>query len=84
MPIIATSQLLPPESWEEFEDICADLFMLEWGDPAAVRHGRKGQRQHGVDIYGRPTTQAATKAFNARAKACGRPLPSRQQKSPRR
>jgi hypothetical protein len=56
MPIIATSQLLPPESWEEFEDICADLFMLEWGDPAAVRHGRKGQRQHGVDIYGHPTT----------------------------
>src|SRR5262249_18707370 len=56
MPIIATSQLLSPESWEEFEDICADLFMLDWGDPSAVRHGRKGQRQHGVDIYGHPTT----------------------------
>ena len=54
MPTIATSQLLPPESWEEFENICADLFSLEWGDPSVVRHGRHGQRQQGVDIYGRP------------------------------
>jgi hypothetical protein len=53
MPTIATSQLPPPESWDEFENICADLFSLEWHDPNVVRHGRQGQAQHGVDIYGR-------------------------------
>lgn len=53
MPTLATSQLLPPKSWDEFEDICADLFALEWGDRNVVRHGRQGQRQSAVDIYGR-------------------------------
>ncbi len=54
MPTLATSQFAPPKSWDEFEELCADLFMREWGDPNAVRHGRQGQRQNGVDIYGQP------------------------------
>jgi hypothetical protein len=53
MPTIASSLLLPPKSWDEFEDICADLFSREWGDRNASRYGRSGQRQNGVDIYGR-------------------------------
>jgi tetratricopeptide (TPR) repeat protein len=53
MPTISSSQLPPPKSWDEFEEICADLFTLEWRDRNVVRHGRQGQRQHGVDIYGR-------------------------------
>lgn len=52
MPSASNSQLLPPSSWEEFEDICADLFALEWKYPQVVRYGRKGQRQKGIDIYG--------------------------------
>jgi hypothetical protein len=28
-------QLNPPASWEEFEDICADLFMREWAIPTS-------------------------------------------------
>jgi hypothetical protein len=31
-------------------DICA----IEWGDPGATRFGRKGQKQYGVDVYGKP------------------------------
>jgi hypothetical protein len=54
MPTVGGSQLPPPKSWDEFEDMCADLFMAEWGDRNAMRHGRQGQRQNGVDIYGRP------------------------------
>jgi tetratricopeptide (TPR) repeat protein len=50
----ATSHFEPPKSWEEFEDICADLFSREWNDPSTTRYGRQGQRQNGVDIYGRP------------------------------
>jgi hypothetical protein len=54
MPTVSSSQLDPPKSWDELEEICADLFAVEWGDRNTVRHGRQGQRQNGVDIYGRP------------------------------
>jgi len=53
MPNANNEQLRPPRDWDEFEDICADLFSLEWGDPHVVRYGRSGQSQNGVDIYGK-------------------------------
>ena len=53
MPTVATSELPIPKSWDEFEDICADLFSLIWNDHNTVRYGRMGQRQNGVDIRGR-------------------------------
>lgn len=40
----------PPRSWEQFEELCADLFEAMWSDPRLVRNGRAGQPQHGVDI----------------------------------
>ncbi|WP_024527270.1 restriction endonuclease [Serratia fonticola] len=40
----------PPRSWEQFEELCADLFEAMWSDPNLVRHGRAGQVQDGVDI----------------------------------
>jgi len=43
----------PPRSWDQFEELCADVFQSSWQDPAMVRHGRAGQRQDGVDIVGR-------------------------------
>ncbi|MGY4426343.1 hypothetical protein ACVWY2_008792 [Bradyrhizobium sp. JR6.1] len=46
-------QLRPPPSWDKFEEICADLFSRIWKDNQVVRYGRTGQRQHGVDIYGK-------------------------------
>lgn len=46
-------QLRPPPSWEKFEEICADLFSRIWNDTQLVRYGRDGQRQNGVDIYGK-------------------------------
>lgn len=42
-----------PRSWEQFEELCADIFQSDWKDPAIVRHGRAGQRQDGVDIVAR-------------------------------
>jgi hypothetical protein len=56
MPTPATSNLPNPKDWNEFEEICADLFSNEWGDRNATRNGRQGQRQNGVDIYGSPST----------------------------
>jgi hypothetical protein len=46
----ATLDYAPPKTWQQFEELCADLFQVAWNDPALVRHGRAGQRQHGVDI----------------------------------
>src|SRR5882724_4179661 len=54
MPTIATAQLPPPGSWEEFESMCADLYARIWQDDGTQKHGRTGQPQAGVDIYGRP------------------------------
>lgn len=40
---------------EEFENLILDLCKLEWADPyASDRHGRSGQEQMGIDIYGYP------------------------------
>ncbi|NOJ41056.1 HTH domain-containing protein [Bradyrhizobium australiense] len=46
-------QLRPPQSWDKFEEICADLFSRIWNDTQLVRYGSTGQRQNGVDIYGK-------------------------------
>ena len=54
MPSPTTTDLPIPKSWDEFEDICADLLKCMWSDPYVVRNGRSGQGQHGVDIYGKP------------------------------
>jgi hypothetical protein len=56
MPTPSTANLPIPKDWNEFEDICADLFSKEWGDRNATRNGRQGQRQNGVDISGSPAT----------------------------
>lgn len=52
MPTIANSLLPIPKSWVEFEDICRDSFGERWANPNLVKHGRAGQAQQGVDIYG--------------------------------
>ncbi|MDD2018895.1 hypothetical protein [Pseudomonas putida] len=53
MPTVTTSRLPTPTSWDEFEDICKTSFGLRWSNPNLSRHGRQGQQQDGVDIYGR-------------------------------
>lgn len=52
MPTIANSRLPTPNGWDEFEDICRSSFALRLASPNLVRHGRQGQKQDGVDIYG--------------------------------
>src|SRR6266478_4000717 len=55
MPTVSRSIYAPPKDWDEFEEMCADVFGAEWGDRNATRYGRQGQRQNGVDIYGKPS-----------------------------
>ncbi len=42
-----------PRDWQIFEDFCRDLFAAEWEDPETQKHGRSGQKQRGVDVFGR-------------------------------
>ena len=46
-------QIPPPADWQDFQRLCCDLWKLIWRDPNAQEYGRLGQRQNGVDIYGR-------------------------------
>lgn len=44
--------LHPLGYWEEFELLCFRLWRSIWNDPNAHQYGRRGQAQHGVDVYG--------------------------------
>ncbi|KNE24871.1 hypothetical protein [Achromobacter spanius] len=52
MPTLANARYPKPTSWDEFEDICLSSFKTRWKNPNLQRHGRQGQAQLGVDIYG--------------------------------
>lgn len=45
-------QIAPPKEWGTFEDLCHALFKQVWQDLLAQKNGRRGQRQHGVDVFG--------------------------------
>lgn len=42
-----------PLDWQAFERCCRVLFECLLNDPQTNLHGRSGQPQHGVDVYGR-------------------------------
>ena len=52
MPTLSSMKIPPPKSWEEFEEITLDACKMRWENPDLQMHGRKGQAQNGVDIYG--------------------------------
>ncbi|MEX3853690.1 hypothetical protein AB3X94_06430 [Paraburkholderia sp. BR10923] len=53
MPTLANSHVAPPKSWDEFEDIVCSAAKNRWQNPDFTRHGRQGQSQDGVDVYGK-------------------------------
>lgn len=54
MPTTSGILIPKPRSWDELEVIVWALFCRIWHDDHAQRFGREGQRQHGIDILGRP------------------------------
>jgi hypothetical protein len=42
----------PPNDATAFESLCLDLWKDIWQDSGAQKHGRRGQKQDGVDIFG--------------------------------
>lgn len=52
MPSLDSMVIPPPRSWDEFEAITLSCIKIKWSSPNFTRHGRGGQEQHGVDLYG--------------------------------
>ena len=52
MPTISSSKVPSPKSWDEFEEITLSAAKLRWNSTDFYRHGRQGQKQDGVDIWG--------------------------------
>jgi len=50
-------QIPAPKNWDKFEDLMRALFAAVWKNPLIQRHGRAGQTQYGVDIFGSPKDQ---------------------------
>lgn len=45
----------PPADWQAFERLAFDLYAAVWKATDTVIHGRRGQAQAGVDVYGTDT-----------------------------
>ncbi len=52
MPTYADMNMAPPKSWDEFEEIVCSAAKNRWRNAEFSRHGRQGQRQDGVDVFG--------------------------------
>lgn len=55
MPSRKTTYFAQLTDADEFESLVRDLCAFEWGDPHTQKFGRRGQKQFGVDVYGKPT-----------------------------
>ena len=51
------TQILPPTNDEDFEEKSIVLWRRIINDPNVKRHGKRGSRQQGVDLYGRRDQQ---------------------------
>ncbi|NCC04365.1 MAG: tetratricopeptide repeat protein [Proteobacteria bacterium] len=49
----SSTSIRPPKNWQDFERSARILFKCHLNDPSTKTNGTAGQRQNGVDIYGR-------------------------------
>lgn len=64
-----TSVSFPPsKDWQAFGRHSRVLFEHSLGDPQTQTNGRPGQRQHGVDIYGRRKSNGAQVGIQCKGK----------------
>ncbi len=52
VPTITEMELPKPKNWQEFERMARDAMAQCWQSTDLQMHGRSGQAQNGVDIYG--------------------------------
>ncbi len=67
--MIAPTQIRKPENWQDFETLCKKLWGEIWDCSDTIqRHGRTGQCQHGVDVYGIPKGENAYYGIQCKGK----------------
>ena len=71
MPDLRNLQLAPLDDEERFEDLCLALWRRILNQPAAQRNGRRGQRQQGVDLFGRRDGSSAWVAIQCKVRSGG-------------
>lgn len=64
----AKKQLRKPENWEDFESLCKKLWGEIWECKEIKKNGRKGQSQHGVDVYGIPKGESSHYGIQCKGK----------------
>jgi hypothetical protein len=74
MPTLASLSLPRPCNWQDFESLCCDLWRCRWGDPDTQKHGRSGQPQAGVDVFGQPNRGAEWAGVQCKLKGEGEQL----------
>ncbi|HSK74736.1 MAG TPA: tetratricopeptide repeat protein, partial [Pyrinomonadaceae bacterium] len=68
MPNLSSHNIPSPANWQDFESLCRDLWSHIWNDPYAKKNGRSGQKQNGVDIWGRPHQGASWVGIQCKGK----------------
>lgn len=53
MPLFHASQIPAPSNWQDFEQLCADLWSVIYESDNTQMNGRTGQPQNGVDVFGK-------------------------------
>lgn len=49
---VISRELPAPKNWQDFENLAFDVYRRLWKTNDAELHGRQGQPQAGVDVYG--------------------------------
>ncbi len=71
MPDLRDLQLAPLDDEDRFEDLCLALWRRILNQPATQRNGRRGQRQRGVDLFGRRDQSATWVAIQCKVRTGG-------------
>lgn len=65
---ITSLQIPAPKDWQAFERLCRDLWEHIWDDEYSQQNGRGGQRQNGVDVFGRNRKDQVTEGVQCKGK----------------
>src|SRR5271157_1722120 len=67
-PVVTRAQILPLKdlSWENLERLCVQLAQLEGDIEHCQLYGTRGQKQHGIDLFARPSSSEKYRAYQCK------------------
>ncbi len=63
-----------PKNWQDFEDVCKELWRANWPCREIESHGRNGQAQCGIDVFGIPDGENRYYGIQCKHKSVGEEL----------